>query len=674
MEMVQEADPALDPEYWLGLIDWENVSPEIDEKWVTANRKLLAEHSFLFFAWFYGRKHLTHTIADFQKELMDDLTKMRPGQNSLYLLPRGHGKSTIITFLYTLWNVCYRKKLHIGIVSSTSEQAEKFLGKIATELRTNQLIKDDFGDLSGFETVGHKEVWKARKLRTSNQVILFAMGTGGSIRGVNETVPEDLRRDFAGYDRRGRPIYRNQVSRRPDLLIFDDIIEMKWLKTKRVRDQVENWFLTTAVPALDVMRGNIIMVGTTLHDDDLVSRLYRDKEKTIAWSKLKRPACDGFDKYQNPIKPLWPSYWCEADEMKPLNQFGQLLSPEQVDTRGLKFAQLTDQQKAKLTDAERQEFTVYFLTRLYWKRIEIGSRAFAQEYLLDPLASGMKLFDIEWFRYYMLKATVMTAAQEQTLITNGWVLDFLPEDLIAVTSVDPASSRGQQAQENDSDYSVISTVGYSPRMRRFYVLDVDRVRTTPAIVMQLLLKHYRLYSHEHRQKIVVPGTIGYESILRGHPCEHMGIIVEAVGYQKALAVQLEEVALAIGMYPKIIEVKRGRRDKKQRASAASPIFERNQVYWPCPLLHGLQKDDIDEAMSELDKFPEAEHDDCVDSLVDGLNFLNQMSYSLNRGLAAQVAMKRLIESSPEMYAYATARQKPGMDVQTAMQGFRGRPT
>ena len=635
------------------LIDCENVL--FEHSLYERNAVVLGSMNFQFFAWYYLRRHLEYEIAPFQEELYSTLQTIRPGQNGLFLLPRGHGKSTVISFAYVLWHVCYRTKKHIGIVSSTSELAKKFLGKISSELRNNDLIKRDFGDLSGMDVIGNREIWTQAKLRTANQVVLFAMGTGGSVRGMNESLPSDIHRDYIGRDRRNRPMYSNTGSFRPDLMVFDDIVEMKWLKSKKVRDQVEEWLLTSALPALDAVTGNVIIVGTTLHDDDIVSRLYRDRVKTQAWLKMKKPACKGFDAHCNPIEPLWPSFWGLADENKPLNRIGMLMQWDEA------------QHRIKTQGGEG----VYYLSHIWWKKIELGTKAFAQEYLLDPLSDGLKLIDRAWVRYYVTKNTVINSAQENAIMSAGIRLDALPTDLIAITSCDPASARGQRAIDNDSDYSVVSTIGYSPTMRRFYLLDIDRVRTTPAVLMQILLRHYMTYNHQYAGRMYTDKQ--RKNYIEGYPCEHLGIIVESVGYQKALAISLDELATALGMYPRIIEVKRGRSDKKVRATSASPLFENGQVYWPCVLLTDQLKGDFEDALEELDRFPEGAHDDCVDSVVDCLNFLNRMSLSLNRGLAAQVAMREMLKQSPELYAYVSKREtEDGVDMQDALNQFRQR--
>lgn len=606
------------------------------------NATAFAEDSFTFFCWYYMRHHLSDDLAEYHLNVMRSLESLKPGRHIELLLPREHGKSTLVSLCFILWNIVYRKKRHILLVSSTSENAQKFLGKINQELRSNELIRRDFGDLTGAENVGRKEVWKASKLKTANQVLILAVGTNGSVRGANESLPEDLRTDFVEYDRFGRPRYRKLKSFRPDLLVLDDVIEDKWVLTKHVRDQTWNWFWKSLFNTMDRDRGNCVVVGTTLHDDDLVSRLFRDPIQTMAWKKIKMPACEGFDQQTlNPINCLWPAAWEAPDLNKPVNRKGELIPLDMLDTWPLD--------------------DVFYLSKLYWKRIEIGERAFSQEFLLDPLSDSFQYFKRQWFRYFIHRDSVFTAEAEMALARLGHEIEVLPDDIICITAIDPAGTRQDQVKDGaDPDYTCICTVGYSPRHRRFYILDVCRERISALRQQEVLMEQYKKFSSEYAEMNV--GTDGYTN---RYNFMHMGILVESVAYQKALATMLDEIAPALGLYPRIVEVKRGRRDKTTRATGVSPLFEKRMVVWPEQFDLKLKKRDVEECMDELDRFPQADHDDCVDAVVDSLAFLNRMSLSLNRGLNALNVMRAMVQSMPEMYAFVNKQEAEGMDFQDA---------
>jgi len=54
--------------------------------------------------------------------------------------PRGHGKSTAVTYAYLLAEVLFRKSRYVLIVSDSFSQAGLFLGDVIKELRDNEDI------------------------------------------------------------------------------------------------------------------------------------------------------------------------------------------------------------------------------------------------------------------------------------------------------------------------------------------------------------------------------------------------------------------------------------------------------------------------------------------------------------------------------------------------------
>ena len=63
--------------------------------------------------------------------------------------PRGHGKSTAITYAYLLANVLFRERRFVVIVSDTEAQAINFLSDIKNELKDNEDLVNLFG-IKGF--------------------------------------------------------------------------------------------------------------------------------------------------------------------------------------------------------------------------------------------------------------------------------------------------------------------------------------------------------------------------------------------------------------------------------------------------------------------------------------------------------------------------------------------
>jgi len=615
----------------------------------------LCEYNFLLFCRGFGSQHITEEFGDFHLETIEDLERLKSGKHSLKLLPREHGKSTIINFLYVLWCVCYRKKRHIGIISTTAQQAEKFLNKIKTELQNNPYIRKHFGDLVGQDEKNAKETWRISYIKTTNHVVIFTAGVGGSIRGVNESLPDTLDLDnYLGRDYWGRPRYRRIRSFRPDLLIFDDVIEDKHVKTQMVRDRLWDWFWDTAYNVIDSEIGNIIVVGTTVHDDDLVMRLHKDKEKTSTWKKIKRPACSGFDSQMNPINCLWPQKWMKPDMSRPVDRTGRPYSEEEIE--------------AKLDPDE-----TFYLSYLAWKRRDLGSRAFSKEFLLEPIDDSTRFFHRDWFRYWISKSVYFTPEQEANLMAAGFSYDVLPNDLYVVTSIDPAPSRGKRAEEADRDYTAIVTIGYSPSQRRYYLIDIDRFRASAATMLHLMFKHYVAYNSQFGGRYWQSGKVGDGPVVTldaNRNWQHMGFLVESVAFQKVIADLLDELSIALGLYAQVIEVKRGKRHKTTRALGVSALVERHQFFVPLTAHRDMAKPDIEAGLEELVTFPQGAHDDCVDGVVDCLAALQRLSLHLNRGLSAQASMKRLLQGNPEIYAYVSEKVRSGeMDEHDAMMAW-----
>ena len=134
--------------------------------------------------------------------------------------PRGHAKSTNITFKDDLHAALYAYKHYIIILSDSSEQAEGFLADIKTELEENAALKEDFGALEG-------KVWKASVILLANGVKIEAIGSGKKIRG------------------------RRHKEWRPDLIVCDDLENDENVNTPEQRKKLRDWFYKAVSKAGD---------------------------------------------------------------------------------------------------------------------------------------------------------------------------------------------------------------------------------------------------------------------------------------------------------------------------------------------------------------------------------------------------------------------------------------
>jgi hypothetical protein len=248
--------------------------------------------------------------------------------------PRGHAKSTVITFGYGLHQVVCAKVLrawgdgrlqaedpalhqaildvwadevalradpalnaaqpplwwdpYIQIISVTEAQAEEFTEAILLELQENELLRSDWGEMvTGRQAAGD---WVS-----ATDVRVKAFGMMGNIRGGKHG------------------------PWRPTLALIDDPDSEETTGTARVRDR-QTRKLTAAVNyGLEPKVSRIFVMGTPVHGDCLVCRL-TSPDRYRRWTKLRFAAIDPDG------KPLWPERWdlaaLQAEEEEDPEAFG----------------------------------------------------------------------------------------------------------------------------------------------------------------------------------------------------------------------------------------------------------------------------------------------------------------------------------------------------------------
>lgn len=239
---------------------------------------------------FFGRAYFPHYFSrpspEFHKELdaiwqqgvlkgqypitpvkIKEISRMN-GTKRVAAAPRGHAKSTTLTFKGTMHAIVYGYKHYPIIISDSSEQAEGFLDNIRVEFEENEFLKEDFGDLTG-------KVWRSNVLITSTNIKVEAIGSGKKIRG------------------------RKHRNWRPDLIVLDDIENDENVRTPEQRSKLENWFLKAVSKAGDDYT-DIVYIGTLLHYDSLLAKTL----KNPGYKAIKYKAVISFSKADD----LWKKW------------------------------------------------------------------------------------------------------------------------------------------------------------------------------------------------------------------------------------------------------------------------------------------------------------------------------------------------------------------------------
>ena len=219
-------------------------------------------------------------------------------QHNLIIAPRGFSKSTIISAVFPLREVCYRQKKYIVIVSETMDIANDFTETIRHELESNSLIHAFYGDFkSKRDKLDSTEKW------TVSDLICRSQWNG-------EWVYTRIRSRGLGQQIRGKK-FRHQ---RPDLVIFDDMESRLNTDTEHQRDKAKKWFNRDALKIVadydsETGAGQIVVAGTIVHPESRLNRLYLQNEalkkrgETPIWKSQFYKAAESSKTCENPI---WP--------------------------------------------------------------------------------------------------------------------------------------------------------------------------------------------------------------------------------------------------------------------------------------------------------------------------------------------------------------------------------
>jgi hypothetical protein len=241
-------------------------------------------------AWgkYYFPHHFRSQSPDFHMNIMDKCLKNR---YVAIQAPRESAKSTIAAFLYVIHCVAFKKKRHIVILQNTFKKAKESLNTIKNEFKENKELRAEFGvtvfrDAEGDSILKHPDGFKTRLFCTGYEQM-------GSVRGEK----------FGAY--------------RPDLILLDDLEDDDMVRNPERRQNLMDNFDEAIVPAKDMETGQIIAIGTILHDDCLMSKLvsldhYKEYAKMFYIALFR-------DRNTGELRSLWPEKW-SVEELKEIER------------------------------------------------------------------------------------------------------------------------------------------------------------------------------------------------------------------------------------------------------------------------------------------------------------------------------------------------------------------
>ena len=193
---------------------------------------------------------VAHPVPDFHKDIIDSLEG--PDLRQLVLMPPYHGKSTLISQWWLVYQICKNPNVRIILVSKTSTLAKSFLANIWKILTDPDLyvdakrnLIDDYGPFdkkgSGSKQMS-TEFTVARKTSQADPT-LRALGVGVQIYGF-----------------------------RADLIIFDDVADVESSRNPSRVESLREWMDREALSRIG-RTSKAIWVGTRVNAGDIYSIL-----------------------------------------------------------------------------------------------------------------------------------------------------------------------------------------------------------------------------------------------------------------------------------------------------------------------------------------------------------------------------------------------------------------
>jgi hypothetical protein len=383
------------------------------------------------FAHYYFKHILRSPSSEFHFMLYSLIKKINETEhpsNIAIAAPRGNAKTQIINMILPIWCAAFELKKFIVIMSETSRLAEANLESIKYELTSNDLLAEHFPHL-----VGEGKTWRKEVIDTCNDVRIIAVGSGKQVRGSQK-----------------------KGGHRPDLVLCDDLSSDELVRTKKRRDDHEEWF-RKAVMGMEGTadtKMDAIVTGTILHPHCLLSKLL-DPKIFAGWESYKYKAVYKFS--SSPHWKTWEHLYTNYED-------------EKREETAYKFFKAHEKEMLEDTKVLWPEGDSYYKLMIY--KMKAGPRAFASEKQNNPIDPSQVLFNPEKIVYFDRK-------------------DIDLDKLIIYGAIDPASGDAKRK----GDLSAIVTIGRDPKSGIIYVLDVLAASKGPSYCIKYISTIHQLYEY-----------------------------------------------------------------------------------------------------------------------------------------------------------------------------------
>jgi len=237
-----------------------------------AKQKPLAD--FKTFIHTYFSHYITAEFGLCQNQLIQDVESFRNRQTRKPIrktraMPRGFGKSSIITLFGALWLVLNGEHKFVIILSSSKNTAMGFLQAIIDEVEQNDKLVDDYPQLKpAIDFKGQTVAWRDSEIVFANGVRIMALGWLNSVRGLRKK------------------------NHRPDFIICDDPDEEKDVNSETRMDRKYRWFDRAVLRLGGILGVDVFVNYTTISENCVGEYIYKNDQKYSDWDRKKFKAIE----------------------------------------------------------------------------------------------------------------------------------------------------------------------------------------------------------------------------------------------------------------------------------------------------------------------------------------------------------------------------------------------
>jgi len=511
---------------------------------ISTLRRQVCRSSLQLFAQTYLLVHFSLPPSQMHKELFG-LLKEAPEKRNFRLAvaaPRGHAKSTVVSLAYVLWCIGYGLEQHIVIISNTADQSVDLLTTIKNELESNPLLIQDFPDVA--EPPDLKpgpERWRKNDIITRNGIKVIAIGAGQKIRG------------------------RKHKQHRPTLIILDDVENETEVTSAEQRETKAQWFKKAVLKAGTTTQTNVIVVGTLLHYDSLLSQLL-DGRSMPGWITRKYQAVQSWAENET----LWQKWQDTYTYQAEYDGHGG-------PAAALAFYQANTEEMLEGTQVlwpQREDY--YQLMEL---RLCDGQASFDSEKQNEPVDPESCFFSANNFKYW-----------DDEYHSVDELFAKLGGDAKIYGACDP--SLGMQGKNRD--FTAIVTLLKHKPTGHLYVLDADISKRKPHETIETIIEYHRIR-------------------------KFYKFAIETNQFQSFLANELKRISTQQSVNIPVKEIKHTS-DKLGRIQSLEPLVTTGTLRFS--RRHRVLLD-------QLRQFPKAAHDDGPDALEMAVEMARQPGYSLS---------------------------------------------